>query len=130
MFGLEFQNFTSYLSAFWDFEIFDIERQMYQYDSIQKQMKRLERMYQSRVNPLDSLLNPNDIKQRFRFFPHRIIELCDLLEPYFRHPTKRNNSLSVLSQVCTVLYYYGSSNCLKIPLKFILCCMGIYKVLP
>ena len=103
MFALEFQNFTSYLSAFWDFKIFDMERQMYQYDSIQKQMKRLERMYQTRVNPQDSLLNPDDIKQRFRFFPHRIIELCYLLEPYLRHPTKRNNSLSVLSQVCTAL---------------------------
>ena len=106
MFGLEFQNFTSYPSAFWDFKIFDMERQMYQYDSIQKQMKRLERMYQTRVNPLDSLLNPDDIKQRFRFFPHRIIELCTLLELYLRHPTKRNNSLSVLTQVCTALYYY------------------------
>ena len=103
MFGLEFQNFTSYLSAFWDFKIFDVERQMYQYDSIQKQMKRLERMYETRVNPLDH----NDIKQRFRFFPHRIIELCNLLEPYLSHPTKRNNSLSVSTQVCIALYYYG-----------------------
>ena len=61
--------FNNYSSAFLDLKVFDIERQMYQYNSIQKQMKQLERLYETQVNPLDCLLDPDDIKQGFRFFP-------------------------------------------------------------
>ena len=106
--GFEFNQFYSHWSAFGDLKLFDIKRQLYNYGPIQKQMKRLECMYKERVNPIDSLLDPNEVKSCFRFLPHRIIELCDLLEPYLQHKMRRNNPISVLTQVCTTLLYYGS----------------------
>ena len=105
-----------------DLQVFDIKRQMYDYDSIQKQMKRLERMYETQVNTLDSILDPDDIKQRFRFYPYQILELCDLLDPYLMHPTKRNNSLSMLTQVCTALFYYGYGKSFKISFQNLFDC--------
>ena len=85
--GFEFEQFTSYWSLFGDLKIFNIQRQMYDYDCIKKQMKRLERLYENRVNPLDSLEDPDNIKSRFRFLLHRIIDICNLLEPSLK-PTK------------------------------------------
>ena len=111
--GFEFEQFTSYWSLFGDLKIFNIQRQMYDYDCIKKQMKRLERLYENRVNPLDSLEDPDNIKSRFRLLPHRIIDICNLLEPSLKPKSNRNNPLSVLTQVCTALLYYGTGNSKK-----------------
>ena len=105
--GFECNHFSSYWSSFGNLKIFDINRQMYNYGPIEKQMKRLEYLYTERVNPRDSLLDPDEVKNWFRFLPHRNIEICDLLEPHLKHKTRRNNPLSVLTQVCTTLLYYG-----------------------
>ena len=107
--GFEFEQFTSYWSLFGDLKISNVQRQMYDYDSIKKQMKRLERLYANRVNLLDSLEDPDNIKSRFRLLPHRIINICDLLEPSLKPKIMRNNPLSVLTQVCTAVPYYGKS---------------------
>ena len=108
--GFEFEQFTSYLSLFGDLKIFNIQRQMYNYDCIKKQMKRLQRLYENRVNPFDSLEDPDNIKSRFRLLPHRIIDICNLLEPSLKTKSNRNNPLSILTQVCTALIYYGTGN--------------------
>ena len=91
---------------------------MYNYGLIEKQMKRLEHLYAERVNPIDSLPDPDEVKNWFRFLPHRIIEICDLLEPQLKHKTRRNNPLSVLTQVCTTLLYYGSGKLWKKSFNF------------
>ena len=68
--GFEFNHFSSYWSSFGDLKIFDINRQMYDNGPIEKQMKRLEHLYAERVNPIDSLLDLDEVKNRFRFLPH------------------------------------------------------------
>ena len=49
-------------------------------------------MYERRVNPLDSIEDPERIKEIFRLYPHRIIQLVELLKPELEHNTKRNKS--------------------------------------
>ena len=56
VFGFEFQNLTNYWSSVGGLQVLDIQRQMYDYDSIQKNEMARE-MYETQVNPLDSLLD-------------------------------------------------------------------------
>ena len=46
--GFEFNQFYSHWSVFGDLKLFDINRQLYNYGPIQKQMKRLECMYKEK----------------------------------------------------------------------------------
>lgn len=107
-FNTLYLNETSYFNAFNDLAVFDVQRNMYNYGSVRKYFKRLERMYEERTNPLDSVEDPVQIRQIFRLWPHEIIQLVELLKPDLERRTKRNNSLSVLTQVCTALLYYGT----------------------
>ena len=102
--GFEFEQFTSYWSLFGDLKIFNIQRQMYDYDCIKKQMKRLERLYENRVNLLDSLEDPDNIKSRFRLLLHRIIDICNLLEPSLK-PKVTGTTLYVFSHKCVLLCF-------------------------
>ena len=108
VFSAVFSQESSFWSAFGDINKFDVQRNMYNYGTVRKYFKRLQRMYERRVNPLDSIKDPEKIKEIFRLYPHRIIQLAELLKRGLECNTKCNNSLSVLTQVGTVLYYYGS----------------------
>ena len=101
-------NESSYFNACNDLSVFNVQRSMYNYGSVRKYFKRLERMYEQRTNPLDSVEDPVQIRQIFRLWPHEIIQLVELLKPDLECHTKCNNSLSVLTQVCTALLYYGT----------------------
>ena len=65
-------------------------------------------MYEQRTNPLDSVEDPVQIWQLFMLWLHEIIQLVELLKPDLERCTKHNNSLSVLTQECTTLLYYGT----------------------
>ena len=65
-------------------------------------------MYEQRMNPLDSVEDPVQIRQIFRLWPYEIIQLVELLNPELECFTKRNNSFSILMQVYTTLLYYGT----------------------
>ena len=108
VFSAAFSQESSFWSVFGDLNKFDVQKNMYNYRTVRKYFKRLERMYERRVNLLDSIEDPEKIKEIFRLYPHRISQLVELLKPELECNTKRNNSLSVLTQVCTALYYYGS----------------------
>ena len=108
VFSPAFRDESSFWSAFGDLKKLDVQRNMYNYGTVRKYFKRLEKMYKTRVNPLDSIEDPEKIND-IRLYPHRIIQLVELLKPDLEQHTKRNNSLSILTQVCTALYYYGSS---------------------
>ena len=108
VFSAAFSQESSFWSVFGDLNKFDVQKNMYNYGTVRKYFKRLERMYERRVNPLGSIEDLEKIKEIFRLYPHRIIQLVELLKPELECNTKCNNSLSVLTQVCTALYYYRS----------------------
>lgn len=96
---------------FWhlnDMKIFDVNRQMYDYDEVASAVKRIQRLYEKRPNPMDSVHSPEQIREMFRFFPEHIVQLCELLEEDLKPKTKRNNSIDVVTQVCTALHYFGT----------------------
>ena len=82
VFGPAFGHETSFWRAFGDLKKLDVERNMYNIIMVvRKYFKRLEQMYKGRVNPLDSIEDPEKIKDIFRLYPHRIIILVELLKP-------------------------------------------------
>ena len=81
VFSPTFSHESSFWSAFGDVKKLDVQRNMYNYSTVRKYFKRLERMYERRVNPLDSIEDPEEIKDIFRVHPHRIIQLVELLKP-------------------------------------------------
>ena len=96
---------------FWalnDLQIFDINRQMYDFDEVATATKRIQRLYEKRPNPMDSVHSPSQIRDMFRFYPEQIVQLCELLEEDLKPRTKRNNSISVVTHVCTALHYFGT----------------------
>ena len=108
VFSTTFSQESSFWSAFGDINKFDVQRNMYNYRTVRKYFNRLERMYERRVNLLDSIEDPEKIKEIFRLYTHRIIQLIELFKPELECNTKLKNSLRVLTQVCIALYYYGS----------------------
>ena len=94
---------------FWhlqDLKIFDINRQMYDFDEVASATKRIQRLYKKRPNPMDSVHSPEQIREMFRFYPAQIVQLCELLESDLKPNSKRNNSIDVVTHVCTALHYF------------------------
>ena len=95
-------------SAFGSISKFDIGKNMYSYSSCDSAMRRRELMYKIRPNPIDSIGGPANCRKTFRFYPHEVAQICSLLHDYLEHPTRRNNSLSVVTQVNTALHYFAT----------------------
>ena len=81
VFGPACSHETSFWSDFGDIKKLDVQRNMYNDGTVRKYFKMLEKMYERRVNPLDSIEDPEKIKDIFRLYPHRIIQLVKLLKP-------------------------------------------------
>ena len=81
VFSPAFSHESSFWSAFGNLKKLDVQRNMYKYGTVRKYFKGLERMYERKVNPLDSIDDPEKIKDIFRLYPHRIIQLVELLKP-------------------------------------------------
>ena len=73
VFSVAFSQESSFWSEFGDLNKFDVQKNMYNYGTVRKYFKRLERMYERRVYLLDSIEDPEKIKEIFRLYPHRII---------------------------------------------------------
>ena len=80
-----------------DTEVADVALMMLTEKRIDKAMKR-ERVLVDRSNPLEDLL-PGQVKDRYRFFPETIYEICRLLNTQLQRKTKRSAALPVLWQV-------------------------------
>ena len=70
VFSPAFSHETSFWSTFGDVRKLDVQRNMYNYSTVRKYFKRLERMYERRFNPLDSIEDPEKIKDIFRLYSH------------------------------------------------------------
>ena len=73
VFSPAFSYETSSWSTFGNVKKLDVQRNMYNYGTVRKYFKRPERMYQRMFNPLDSIEDPQKIKDFFRLYPHRKI---------------------------------------------------------
>ena len=89
------------------FKEFKLCQAMYDFDDQCRLDLIRQRLFKDRQNPLECLA-PAEVRQKFRFFPHTIMQICELLNDKLKHGCKRSNPLTVLQQVCVALLYYGS----------------------
>ena len=75
---------------------------------IDKAIKR-ERLPKKRENPLQNLL-PEEVKDRYRFYPETIKFICKIVRSKLRHQTKRSVALPVLWQVLIALRYLATGS--------------------
>ena len=64
---------------------------------------RRERLFTPREDPFFRL-TPKEIKDKYRFYPHTIMDICQLVQKELERPTKRSNPLTVQQVVCVSLY--------------------------
>ena len=64
---------------------------------------RRERLFTPREDPFFRL-TPKEIKDKYRFYPHTIMDICRLVQKELERPTKRSNPLTVQQVVCVSLY--------------------------
>ena len=64
----------------------------------ERELKRM-RVFRDRKNPLD-WLDDGEVIERYRLPRNFLIQLVELVKEDVERPTKRNHSLSALTQVC------------------------------
>ena len=107
--GWEMWQEPSYFAAFGHLDWFNAEKKLYDYDEVQVAAGRIEKLWENRVeNPAMSVKNPEQVRNIFRFYPHQIKQICELLQVDLEPKTKRSNPISVPLQVCTALQYYAT----------------------
>ena len=80
----------------------------YDYTSEEKTVVRYRRIFLSdRENP-SSGLGPDECREKYRFWPRTILDICQLVYNKLEHETNCSNSLPVLNQVCIVLLWYAN----------------------
>ena len=67
---------------------------------------RRERLLQDRNDPFYRL-TVDEIKKKYKFFPHTIIDILNLVGKDLQRPTKKNNPLTPKQSVCLALYLLG-----------------------
>ena len=98
---------VSVLPVFDSFSKFTQNHIYYGYmDAAFRKSLRRQRLLTPREDPFHSL-TAEEIKLKYKFYPHTIYDLCELLGESLRRDTSRNNALSVLQVVCVGLYQLG-----------------------
>ena len=67
---------------------------------------RRERLLEDRNDPFYKL-TADEIKQKYKFFPHTIVDILHLVGEDLQRPTKKNNPLTPKQSVCLALYLLG-----------------------
>ena len=89
-------------------EVADVAIMLFVEKKIDKALKR-EKILLDRSNPLEDLL-PEEVKDRYRFFPETIYDICKLLAPQLKRKTKRSAAFPVLWQILIALRYFASGS--------------------
>ena len=71
---------------------------------------RRERLLKPRQDPFSGL-GPEDIRMKFKFYPHTIMDIVALLAKDLARDTGRNNPLTPKQIVCIALYVLGHGRC-------------------
>ena len=101
-------NITASWPALGSLEKFKLKYIYYSYADLQYQ-KSL-RLLRDRQDPFFAL-GPNDIRAKFKFYPHTIMDIVGMVAKDLQRTTKRNNPLTPKQAVCVSLYMLGHGRC-------------------
>ncbi len=63
-----------------------------------------ERVFRDHTNPL-KYYSEQGVRDRYHFWPHTILEICRVIDPYLQPSTARSQSLPTLLRVCIRLCF-------------------------
>ena len=109
-------NITASWPALGSLENFKLKYIYYSYADLQyRKSLRHQRLRRDRQDPFFAL-GPNDIRAKFKFYPHTIMDIVSMVAKDLQRSTKRNNPLTPKQAVCISLYVLGHGRCKKLQL--------------
>ena len=111
--SVDMGNITASWPALGSLEKFKPKYIYYSYADLQywKSLRR-QRLMRDRQDPFFAL-GPNDIRTKFKFYPHTIMDIVGMVAMDLQRTTKRNNPLTPKQTVCVSLYVLGHGRCKK-----------------
>ena len=76
---------------------------------------RHQRLLGDRQDPFFAL-GPDDIRAKFKFYPHTIMDIVSMVAKDLERSTQRNNPLTPKQVVCIALYVLGHGRCISVQL--------------
>ena len=114
--SIDMGNITASWPALGSLEKFKPNYIYYSYADLQYQKSlRHQRLMRDRQDPFFAL-GPNDIRVKFKFYPHTIMDIVGIVAKDLQRTTKRNNPLTPKQTVCVSLYVLGHGRCKNLQL--------------
>ena len=112
--SIDMGNITASWPALGSVEKFKAKYIHYSYADLQfRKSLRCQRLIRDRQDPFFSL-GPDDIRAKFKFYPHTIMDIVGMVATDLQRNTKRNNPLTVKQVICVALYVLGHGRCKKL----------------
>ena len=109
-------NITASWPALGSLEKFKLKYIYYSYADLQyRKSLRRQRLMRDRQDPFFAL-GPNDIRVKFKFYPHTIMDIVGIVAKDLQRTTQRNNPLTPKQTVCVSLYMLGHGRCKNVQL--------------
>ena len=114
--SIDMGNITASWPALGSLEKFKPKYIYYSYADLQyRKSLRHQRLMRDRQDPFFAL-GPNDIRVKFKFYPHTIMDIVGIVAKDLQRTTKRNNPLTPKQTVCVSLYVLGHGRCKNLQL--------------
>ena len=114
--SIDMGNITASWPALGSLEKFKPKYIYYSYADLQyRKSLRHQRLMRDRQDPFFAL-GPNDIRVKFKFYPHTIMDIVGIVAKDLQRTTKRNNPLTPKQTVCMSLYVLGHGRCKNLQL--------------
>ena len=114
--SIDMGNITASWPALGSLEKFKPKYIYYSYADLQyRKSLRRQRLMRDRQDPFFAL-GPNDIRVKFKFYPHTIMDIVGIVAKDLQRTTKRNNPLTPKQTVCVSLYVLGHGRCKNVQL--------------
>ena len=114
--SVDMGNITASWPALGSLEKFKPKYIYYSYADLQyRKSLRRQRLMRDRQDPFFAL-GPNDIRAKFKFYPHTIMDIVGMVAMDLQRTTKRNNPLTPKQTVCVSLYMLGHGRCKNLQL--------------
>jgi hypothetical protein len=79
----------------------------------QNQRIRVPRLFRDRTDPLQ-IFRPDQIRKKYRFWPHQIIQLENLLHDDIAPLSERSHAIPAIVKLCAALRFYACGTYLDV----------------
>ena len=78
-----------------------------------EEVPRVPRVFRDRLNPLE-VFRPAQVRKKFRFWPHQILEILDEIRDDIEPDTQRSHAIPALTKLCATLRFFACGTYLDV----------------